>query len=120
LRGEDPVLKLLNGRMKECFGQLVVKLRPETAASSANVVPAALKSGRPMVVDGTAAPVEQRSDPFLKEAHQLFCSRGLAFYASDLAQAAKQAAQVIELAWKLYGDVFLDRIILDADVHSEL
>jgi hypothetical protein len=120
LRGEDPVLKLLNGRMKECFSQLVVKLRPAAAAANANVVPAALKSGRPMVVDGAAAPVERRSDSFLKEAHELFCSRGLAFYASDLAQAAKQAAQVIELAWKLYGEVFLDRIILDADVQSEL
>jgi hypothetical protein len=119
LRGEDPVLKLLNGRMKECFAQLVVKLR-EPAAASANVVPAALKSGRPMVVDGSAAPVERPIDPFLKEAKQLFCSRGLAFYASDLAQAAKQAAQVSDLAWKLYGEVFLDRIILDADIHSEL
>jgi hypothetical protein len=117
LRGEDPVLKLLNGRMKECFAQLVVKLREPTAAS-ANVVPAALKSGRPMVVDGSAAPVERPSDPFLKDAKQLFCSRGLAFYASDLAQAAKEAAQVSDLAWKLYGEVFLDRIILEADIRS--
>jgi hypothetical protein len=117
LRGEDPVLKLLNGRMKECFAKLVVKLR-EPAAASANVVPATLKSGRPMVVDGPAAPGERPSDPFLIEAKQLFCSRGLAFYASDLAQAAKQAAQVSDLAWKLYGEVFLDRIILEADIHS--
>jgi hypothetical protein len=128
LRGEDPVLKLLNGRMKDCFRQLVVKLGPASAASgsaaastNANVVPAALKSGRSMVVDGGgAAPVERPSDPFLKEANQLFCSRGLAFYASDLAQAAKQAAQVIDLAWNLYGEVFLDRIMLEANVHLEL
>lgn len=119
LRGEDPVLTLLNGRMKECFAELVVKLR-EPAATSANVVPAALKSGRPMAVDGVAVPVERPSDPFLIDAKQLFYSRGLAFYASDLAQAAKQAAQVIALAFDLYGEVLLDRIILEADIHSEL
>jgi hypothetical protein len=120
LRGEDPVLQLLDGRMKECFRELVVVVvvtTPRSSAGSTNVVPTSLKSGRSMVDDGVA-PVVRRIDPFLQEATQLFCSRGLAFYASDLAQAAKLAVTVIDLAWKLYGEVFLDRIILEAAAHS--
>ena len=38
----------------------------------------------------------------------------LAFYASDLSNAARFASRVIDLALRLYGDDLVDNMILDA------
>ena len=106
LKAEDPVIQLLDGRMKECFRELVVQ------APSEATLPVHMQAGAAAARSNVhVAPIEKES--FLKKAAALFKSRGLAFYASDLSNAALFASKVIELALKLYGDL-VDGMIMDA------
>ena len=120
LRGQDPVLKLLDGRMKECFCQLALRSDKQRVSSSdtqqqqQQQLPATLKTGHGSVADGNSKISSDKADPFLQEANRLFCNRGLASYAVDLAAAAKLGIRVIDLAWTLYGDVLLEGMIHDA------
>jgi hypothetical protein len=104
LRAEDPVIKLLDGRMKEVF--LAMVTRP------ASDVPTDMRTGR-STHTSRGGSSEQTS--FLRQAGSEFCKRGgLSFYASDLARACLLAKKVIELAWKLYGDVIVDKMIVES------
>ena len=51
---------------------------------------------------------------FLAAAKSAFCQRGLSFYASDLANVSYLAKKVADLAWKVYGEPLLDKMIIDA------
>ena len=51
---------------------------------------------------------------FVSKSRRNFQQRGLAFYASQLAAATELATKVANLAWELYGDEFLDAMILEA------
>jgi hypothetical protein len=100
LQGQDPVLQLLTQRMKEGFREVVVQQQRPSAPSALPPI-SALKSGRSDVES-------KRSEVY----EQVFASRGLAFYARELAVAARQASRVIDLACEVYGD-WMDRILLD-------
>lgn len=104
LRGEDPVIKLLSSRMKVAFQKLVV-WKPQA-------FPLELRSGRGNleVNQGGTEPAKL----FEAEAKKEFCTQGLSFYASDLAAASAMAVKVIELAWNIYGNNFLDKLVLEA------
>jgi hypothetical protein len=101
LRGQDPVLKLLDDRMRQVFADLTVE---EEAPVS---IPVSMKSGR-------ASSTQQDDSPLVLVARQRFRERGLAFYAKDLAQAAERAIKVAQLAYSLYAEDFLDEMIVDA------
>ena len=110
LEAQDPVIQLLDSRMKECFRELVV----HSASSSAEAtVPSHMQAGslpkRPAAHPGT-----HDKQVFLAKANALFKAKGLAFYASDLSQAARLASRVIDLVLKVYGEEMLDRMVVEA------
>jgi len=114
LRGEDTVLKLLDKRVQTIFCELGVDrghnnevcVPPMEMRTGRGSNPSSLKS-----VDDDY--LGKELSPFLIKARQKFTERGLAFYASDLAKASLLAIKVSKLAYLLYGDQFLDEMILD-------
>ena len=110
LKVEDPVIQVLDGRMKECFRELAIQAPTETA------LPSHIQAGA--VSRSQTHVISNEKETFLKKATALFKSRGLAFYAPDLSSAARFASRVIDLALKLYGDDLVDKMILDACQNS--
>lgn len=106
LKAEDPVIQLLDDRMRDCFRELVVKV-----PSEAPLIPSHLQSG---TMSAKSHPLPTDKHTFISKASILFKTQGLTFYASDLSNAARLASRVIDLALKLYGDEFVDRMILEA------
>eukprot|EP00977_Amphora_coffeiformis_P012825 scaffold3240_cov187-Amphora_coffeaeformis.AAC.20 len=106
LKAEDPVIQLLDGRMKDCFRELMVQVPTETA------LPTHMQSGA--VARNVTQPLPHDKNTFVQKGISLFKKRGLAFYASDLSNAAHYASRVIDLALKLYGDAMIDGMVLDA------
>jgi hypothetical protein len=100
LRGDDPVIQLLDNRIKELF----------VAVTSSEVLSFPVKARAGI----QALPTHTKESPFLQRARQKFQDRGLGFYSLDLAHGAQLAFFVADLAWTLYADEFLDKIILDA------
>lgn len=100
LRGDDPVIQLLDNRMKELFVTV--------ASSEVLSFPVKARAGL------QALPIHTKESPFLQRARQKFQDRGLGFYSLDLAHGAQLATKVADLAWTLYADEFLEKIILDA------
>lgn len=108
LRGDDPVIQLLDSRMKLAFCDLAVNSISEEAI----LAPAEMRSGRQSIQPTTTA--GSKVSPMFPRARQIFCNRGLALYATELAKAAELSIKVIDLAWKLYGEDILDKMILEA------
>ena len=94
LSGTDQVIRLLLGRMKAVFHQLAVS-RSSFAVN--------MRTG--------VAPSASARENDISIAKSMFEAKGLAFYAENLADAAYAALRVIDLAWSLYGDAFLDELI---------
>jgi hypothetical protein len=99
LRGEDPVICLLDSRMKQVFTELL-----DWKPSAADVT---MQSGR-------RATQKPGCNAFHEAAKKAFCKRGLSFCASDLASVSHLTKKVADLAWTVYGDCLLDEMILDA------
>jgi hypothetical protein len=104
LRAEDPVIRLLDTRMKEVFSTLV-KWKPSSASVE-------MRSGRGM--DSPRRPLDTSARAFLVAAKSAFCQRGLSFYASDLANVSYLAKKVADVAWRVYEEPLLEKMILDA------
>ena len=104
LRAEDPVIRLLDGRMKEVFSSIMT-WKPSSASVE-------MQSGRAQGSPSRSTDTSARA--FLMAAKSAFCQRGLSFYASDLANVSYVAKKVADLAWKVYGEPLLDKIILEA------
>jgi hypothetical protein len=94
------VIQLLDNRIKELF----------VAVTSSEVLSFPVKARAGI----QALPTHTKESPFLQRARQKFQDRGLGFYSLDLAHGAQLAFFVADLAWTLYADEFLDKIILDA------
>lgn len=120
LRGNDPVLKLFNDRIKSVFVRLATHFIHDEHYPTTTPTPVIMQTGnaQPMaelgakVGHGTKIPVMESS--FLRFAKQELDKAGLAFFGQDLAQAADLAIRVADLAYRLYADEFLDQMILDA------
>ncbi len=105
LRGVDPVLKLLDERMKQVFVRLATLVNINEIPGG----PIAMQTGQSALLKtGT-----QLDSPFVHFARQEFCQTGLAFYSHDLAHAVEYAIRIADLAYQLYADEFLDQMILD-------
>jgi hypothetical protein len=107
LQAEDPVLQVLERRMKTCFSETVT-WPPESLQSMPNV----LQSGEVLLHQKNPAMIDQGKALFLERAKSIFRHNGLAFYASDLSESALLARKIIHLAWRVFGDALLDRLIL--------
>lgn len=97
LRAEDPVIQLLESRIKACFREIMLHARHH--------IPNRLESGRAVHENPVKSAVTSYTE-------RLFCNKGLALYAVELAQASELAQKIIELCWSIYGDVLLSPILL--------
>ena len=106
LQGNDPVIKLLDGRMKEIFASV---------ARQQENTPAMMRAGR--ATNGASVSPNGGYDTdrkFMDTAKQSFRERGLAFYSTSLSEAVSMAVKIADLAWTIHADSFLEKLILEA------
>lgn len=112
MQGEDPVVKLLDNRMRVVFCELM-----EWSPEHSQTIPLHMSTGRRMVA---SQPSSSRSDPnptsisnlFLAEAKRRFMTKGFAFYAAELSEISLKAVKVINLAFAVYGKDLLEPIMM--------
>jgi hypothetical protein len=93
LRGQDPVILLLDRRMQEVFVEVLIRDGPS--------VPTKLRSG----VGGSNKSSDESTTEFEKEAEAAFCNKGLSFYASELATLSVLARKIVDLVWVVHQDL---------------
>lgn len=109
LRGEDPVLRLLDDRMKKLFVALA-----KYSIHGLSGAPLSMETGQTIMVQQNPTMTGYTGEAsFIRFARQEICKAGLAFYSHDLAQTAQAALKVPDLAYHLYADQFLDQMVLD-------
>ncbi|OEU10005.1 hypothetical protein FRACYDRAFT_263918 [Fragilariopsis cylindrus CCMP1102] len=117
LRGQDPVIQLMNNRMKSIFLELALKNTNDSSAAA--TIPHKIQSGRQKRINEdnlTENDDEEEEDKvtdhpiFVQNAEKVFCSRGLAFFAKDLARATLLSVKIPQLACNLYDKMILDII----------
>lgn len=122
LRGQDPVIQLLNNRMKSIFLDLALDKNDLLLLSSpTTAAPYKIQSGRQKSMEGNSTTIKEEEltehPVFVKNAEQVFCSRGLTLFATDLAHALLLSVKVPLLACDLYDKMILD-IIQENDYKS--
>lgn len=105
LRGEDPVIQLLDRRMQTIFSNLAADYIQQGEEGSTNVSVKMYSGRKEGVTFQTAA-----QTPFAMKAQKAFESQGLALFASNLAATAELASRVPALAYRLYGRQIADII----------
>jgi len=108
LDGTDPVMIVLNGRIKNVFKAMI-----EWNPSASDNIPSVIRAGLPLPLGGpksdTSAKKAYRS-AFLEAARREFVSKGFAFYAPQLAEASFLSSRIINLALVLHGEL-LDQLL---------
>jgi len=98
LKGQSPVIKLLDNRMRDIVSHMVIHEFE---------IPKTLQTGN------VESSLSKPKDSFLvTKAKKVFQERGLAFYAVELALATELASKVANLACDLYMEEILDPLIL--------
>jgi hypothetical protein len=101
LRGEDAVIKVLEGRVKKAFGEIVSK------ESNRAQIPTTMK----LDAAHGSFDVSLHTAKSRRLVQTVFAKYGMVFYASDLALAASKAFKIVDLAWRVYGNVLLEPMI---------
>lgn len=115
LNGDDPVLKLLDNRVRSFF-RFACKWKPD---NSCTTVPLEMKTGRSVLKEGDTAPAEiSTKQEFILAAEKEVLRLGFAYFGSDLIKAGNQARGIIALACKNYGRDILSRLLV-ADMEEE-
>lgn len=104
LRGEDPVIKLLDNRMRGIFRELVV-----SNPKNNQLVPTSLRTGRSLSL-GQRSSDETFNSLFMRAAKKEFIAKGFAFYSSELAEASLLACRTINLVLSIYGNTLLESL----------
>ena len=114
MSGEDPVVKLLDNRMREVFCELM-----EWSPEHSRAIPSHMSTGRRMVASqvrpsssGSDENPTSISNLFLVEAKRRFMTKGFAFYAAKLSEISLKAVKVINLAFVVYGKDLLEPIMM--------
>jgi hypothetical protein len=113
LRGQDPVLQVLDQRMKRIFlGQMEEPSVPVLRSGQNPTLASSLH-------DNAINNSNGNSDHALLQARQqaLFVNQGLGLYASQLAMACKLANKILDVAWMVYEDA-MDQMIRQACQHE--
>lgn len=98
LRGQDPVIQVLDRRMKEAFVEAIVMDGP--------TVPTVLKSGvGNSTMAHTLSTTTEAKTGFERVAEDLFCKKGLSFYASELAILCGLARKIVDLVWLVHHEL---------------
>mmetsp|Transcript_25241 Transcript_25241/g.39077 ORF Transcript_25241/g.39077 Transcript_25241/m.39077 type:complete len:560 (+) Transcript_25241:89-1768(+) len=105
IRGEDQVLNVLDGRLRNFFLAMCAQDSPFLKSRQ---VPAEIKTGKQASsqlhsLKSTSKGVSHHKQILIDSA----CQRGLSFFAEDLAVACDMAASMIDLAWNNYGELLL-------------
>ena len=114
MAGEDPVIKLLDNRMRMVFCELM-----EWSPEHSQTIPVHMSTGRRMVAS-QPRPSPSRSDTnptgisnlYLAEAKRRFMTKGFAFYAAELSEISLKAVKVINLVFVVYGKDLLEPIMM--------
>jgi len=98
LRGQDPVLQLLDRRMREAFVEAIISDGPS--------VPSVLKSGvGSSTASYTISNTAGKMTEFQRVAESLFRKKGLSFYASELAILCGLARKIVDLVWIVHHEL---------------
>jgi hypothetical protein len=101
MRGEDPVINLLDNRMRAIFRKMMVFNPLEQGQ-----VPATLRTGR-LVTHGSRVNVDISdgiyADALQQASKEEFINKGFSFYADELAEATVMCHNIISLAMKVHG-----------------
>ena len=114
LRGKDPVLQLLNNRVKVAVRDILVQRMNHKKNGAAPLEMRTGLAGRP---SPSSMKNDQQSQTCFESkdvVEKLLCQRGLGFFAPEIALVAKNAGKIVDLAIGLYWDDLLDKIILDS------
>jgi hypothetical protein len=103
LRGQDPVIQLLDRRMQEVFVGVVTD---DSALS-----PSELRSGT-AVAPSTTNPASTQEQ---RKAEAAFRNKGLSFQDSELATLSITAKKIVDLVWVLHQDV-IDKAFNQAEI----
>ena len=110
LRGFDPVLKLLDNRVKQ-FMRNLCKWLPSTS------VPIPMQTGRSML-QGEGGQSTARGtctkELFVADAMKEASKSGFSLFSDKLVEAGDLAFRVVETSINSYGDAILDRLLVDA------
>ena len=108
LRGFDPVLKLLDNRVKQ-FMRNLCKWQPCTS------VPIPMQTGRslPGGAEGQSTAGSTKA-LFMADAMKEASKSGFSLYSDKLVDAGDLAYRVADVSIKSYGDAILDRLLVDA------
>ena len=116
LNGDDPVLKLLDNRVRSFF-RFACKWKSD---NSCTTVPLEMKTGRSVLKEGdtATAAIPSTKQEFILAAEKEVLRLGFAYFGSDLIKAGNQARGIIALACKNYGRDILNRLLV-ADMEEE-
>lgn len=114
LKGGDPVIQLLDNRMRDVFRMLVIQNSQQVVGQQ---MPLTMRSGRSISTSrGTSASSNGNDSSFdtmfKKVARQEFVKRGFAFYSDDLAEASLLAYKTIQLILNVYGNSILEKLFI--------
>jgi len=107
LRGFDPVVKLLDNRVKQ-FMRNVCRWQPSTSA------PIPMQTGRSMLKGEDAPSARSTKELFVVDALKEAKKSGFSLFADNLIDVGDMAYHVVDVAIKSYGDSVLDRLLVDA------
>lgn len=115
LRGKDPVLQLLDNRIKLAVRDIVLERMHHKMNEGVPLeIRTGIAAGRPLHSPSKGDQQGQTTGLESKDTvEELFCLRGLGFFAPELAQVATNAGKIVDLAIELYWDDLLDKLILD-------
>jgi len=109
MKGEDPVLKVLDTRMRDIFREMML-FHPQTHQQ----VPASIRTGRNLTFHSNTrtqanAPSTTYGAMFKKAAREEFIKKGFYVYADELAEASLVASRIINLSMQVYGSVLIEK-----------
>jgi hypothetical protein len=105
LRGNDPVLKLLDNRVQSFF-RFACRWKPDNTPSDGNAALPEMRTGRSALA--SAVPrngIESTKEKFLRAAKKEALRLGFSNFSSDLIDAGNDARAIVNLACVNYGDI---------------
>lgn len=115
MRGEDPVLRLLDNRMRKVFREMMI-FRP----SKCGQVPTTLRTGRLPTASLTSVKngeSDSYEEVFQHCSKDEFIKNGFSFYAEELAEATLISHKIIRLAMHIHGDI-VEQMFMEA-IHNK-
>jgi len=107
MRGDDPVIQLLDNRMKNIFREMMV-----LDTSSRQQFPDSIRSGRAMPTSKGTSIHGAYGDVYLKASKEEFVKKGFSFYADELAESTLMAHRIVNLSLYIHGS-WVDKMMKD-------